>query len=340
MSKAQNLFRFKPEANFFDAKAYMLKTFFAIATAYFLAKQSSLVSKDMISVLFGLMLTLEPVTLTGFKRGWEQIYATIIGAIVTALIVSLFGINAITVGVSVAVTILVCVRINWKFISPVAIFTSIYMTQYVQVNEAGDPSMINTFTLRMLALATGVAVAWFYNFIFAMLSYKRMKKKRLSYLFACTKGHLDPVCDEHLDHQKVMDSKTSMAGTFNDIDWLYGLLEDMKLDDRILRIVGIRRHENLEAFQRVVMDVREINHLTYDLLFILQKENLNEAERRHIIAINKHMDDLFNHFAMKDSPAYAQLHLPMLDTDTRNAKNINEIIRHISYIDQTISELE
>lgn len=340
MDSKQHLFRLKPEANFFDAKSYMLKTVFAVFTAYIIAKQWTFVSGDMISVLFGLMLTLEPVTLTGFKKGWEQIYATIIGAIVTALIVGLFGINAFTIAISVALTILVCVRIDWRYISPIAIFTSIYMTQYVQHDAQGEVSMLNTFALRMLALGTGVLVAWFYNFIFAMFAYRRMKKKRLAFLLISTKEHLEPLLEEQINYQYVVDEKKGMSTTFNDIEWLYGLLEDMKLDNKILSVVGIRRHMHLESYQRLVMDIKEINHMTYDLLFALEKQELTSVEKGKLKEIHHHLQLLCDYFATKEGTMDTDMKADYLENDTRISMNINEMLRHISYMDEGLRQMK
>ena len=60
----------------------------------------------MISLLFGLMLTLEPVTLTGVRNGLNQIYASHLGALSTAIIIYCFGINIWTVAISMAFTLL------------------------------------------------------------------------------------------------------------------------------------------------------------------------------------------------------------------------------------------
>ncbi|GKT19327.1 hypothetical protein ADUPG1_004314, partial [Aduncisulcus paluster] len=95
----------------------------------------------MISVLFGLILTLEPVNVTGLRRGWEQFFATLIAA------------------ASVALTLYVCLKVNWRQISPVALFTAIYMTQYIQLDAAGNPSVLLTFRLRVIALGFGVFTA-------------------------------------------------------------------------------------------------------------------------------------------------------------------------------------
>lgn len=177
-----HLIGLKKEAHLFDSSLYILKALLSVFTVYIFATNNPLVSKDMISVLFGLMMTLEPVTLTGIRSGWNQIYATTLGAISTAILITLLGINVWTIALSVCATLYICLKINYKEVSPVAIFTTIYMTQYVQLNLAGEPSPYLTFQLRILALGTGVFIAIFYNFIFSLFSYKRMEEKRMAYI--------------------------------------------------------------------------------------------------------------------------------------------------------------
>ena len=146
----------KKEARLFDAKEFIIKTFLAVLIGYILGNSVEYLNKDMISLLFGMMLTLEPVNITGIRNGFEQIKASFIGAIVTGVIVSFLGINPLTTAISVACTVYVCILINWKQMSVVAVFTSIYMTQYVQIDSLGNPSQLLTLKLRLSALLTGV----------------------------------------------------------------------------------------------------------------------------------------------------------------------------------------
>ena len=155
-------------------------------TAYAIAHNNSVLKLDMISLLFGLMLTLEPVTLTGVRNGLNQIYASSLGALSTAIILYCFGINIWTVAISIAFTLYVGLKINWREVSVVAIFTSIYMTQYVQNTAAGQPSIFLTFRLRILALGVGIVIAILFNFLFSLFSYRSMIYKRITFLLGST----------------------------------------------------------------------------------------------------------------------------------------------------------
>src|SRR5690348_807192 len=114
--------RFKKEAILLDSKLYIIKAFFAVMTAYIFAIKNPILKLDTISVLFGLMLTLEPVTLTGIKNGLNQIYATVLGAISTAVIIFIFqslGISMVwIISLSMAFTLYVCLKIDYRAVSP------------------------------------------------------------------------------------------------------------------------------------------------------------------------------------------------------------------------------
>lgn len=174
------------EALLFDSPIYILKSFMGIITAYILFKNHNIIGKDMISVLFAMMLTLEPNNIAGIKSGISQVKASWVGGIVTAIIISLFGINVVTIPLAIAITLYVMLLGNWKEISPVAIFTAIYMTQYVQYNQLGEASVFLTLRLRLMALMAGILVAIFYNYIFSKFFYRKMTYKRHLYLIERT----------------------------------------------------------------------------------------------------------------------------------------------------------
>lgn len=152
------------EAYLFDSPLYLTKSLLAIATGYIIGKQFPIAQLDMISVLLGVMYNLEPLNRTSVRSGVSQLIASTIGAAATGILVLAFGVNVFSISIGMVLTLYVCLKINWRLVSPVAIFTSIYMTQYIQVNEAGLPSIWLTFRLRIIALGLGVLIALFYNY--------------------------------------------------------------------------------------------------------------------------------------------------------------------------------
>ena len=273
-------FKFKKEANLLDSKLYIIKTFLAVITAYFLAIHNSVLKLDTISVLFGLMLTLEPVTLTGLKSGFNQIYASILGAISTAIIIYFLSVNVWSIGIALAFTVFVCLKINWRDVSPFAIFTSIYMTQFIQKSADGSLSIFLTFKLRMLALGFGILVAIIYNFIFSRISYRSMFNKRILFLLQSMINNLKHtvIGIREEDKTKIQEIKNNLPETFKNIDWVFSLFEDMKKELKFLpKTIGFLK-EDVEKLQNIILIIRNITHLNYDLSYVILKEDFKFEE--------------------------------------------------------------
>jgi uncharacterized membrane protein YgaE (UPF0421/DUF939 family) len=147
MKKILNYLKFNEEILLLNSYAYLAKVFISILTAYLIASHNAFLRKDMISILFGLALTLEQTNYTSLRNGYDQFASSVLGGLSAAIIVFFFGINLWTVALSVTFAVFVALKINWKSVSPVAVFTAIYMTQYVQTNSLGAPSMFLTFEL-------------------------------------------------------------------------------------------------------------------------------------------------------------------------------------------------
>lgn len=300
MGKIINALQLKKEAVLLDSKPFIVKTFLAIATAYVLGSNHPVASRDMISVLFGLILTLEPVNVTGLRRGWEQFFATFIGAVTTAVIISIFGINAITAAASVALTLYVCLKVNWRQISPVALFTAIYMTQYIQLDVMGNPSVLLTFRLRIIALGFGVFTAIAFNFLFSMIQYRKMGNKRLVFLMKSLLNHMNTLelAMRSGDAVGFRNCQQELAGVFNDIDSTTSLFEDMLKENAFVRkLMGVT-DERLRAKIALTRRLRVFCHLLFDSQYLLTENPtlLSQADIRLAIADALHdlMDQMGN----------------------------------------------
>lgn len=277
-------FKLKKEANLLDSKLFILKTFLAISTAYLITSQVDFISKDMISVLFGLVLTLEPVNTMGIKNGLDQIFASFIGATATSLIILVFGVNPITIGASVAVTLYICLLINWKNVSVVALFTAIYMTQYLQLGANGEPSVLLTFELRFAALCSGVAVAIIYNYLFSMIQYRVISHKRMVYLFKCLLSNMAQTQDalETCESEDFQNVRRSLIDTSNNIEWVTSLFDNMNKEaKKQIRILPIQL-ATIEKTQMVIQHMRNIGHLMFDITYVLGEEKVKPDDLREI----------------------------------------------------------
>jgi hypothetical protein len=268
------------EAMLFDSPLYILKGFLSMMTAYLLFHNNALVGKDMISIFFGMMMTLEPINVSGLKTGWDQIQATILGGVVTAVICMLFGINWFTIPLSVALTMFISLVLNWRFVSPVAIFTAIYMTQFIQLNAAGEVSMLLTLRLRLLALAAGVLVAVFYNYVFSLFFYKGMLQKRLIFIIEQFEQVLSQTGGE------IQDQIHRTIGLISDMDSLNMVMADIE-----------REKKKPVKGQRLLKTLRTLAHYWMDYLMDLEAETVTPvdsgvmlkllAESKHTLETNE-----------------------------------------------------
>ena len=290
MKSIVSFFKLKKEAVFLDSGLYILKAFAAVMTAYFIAYHNPILKLDIISVLFGLMLTLEPVNITGIRNGISQVYSTCLGALSTAIIIYVGGINIITIALSIAFTLYVCLKIDWRAVSPVAIFTSIYMTQYVQKTSLGEPSILLTFRLRIFALVTGVVLAIIFNYLFSKFYYSSMINRRLTFLLHGLLDNLNLTKEgiEKGDLELIKKSKLSLPGSFNNIDWMFSLFNDMKKEYSPKKKAFNMRKIELDKLINVILFMRSLAHLNYDINYVLLEESANNTSQHY----NKFCEEL------------------------------------------------
>lgn len=273
-------------ARLFDTKEYLMKTFLAVLIAGLVGKEVSYLSKDMISMLFGMVLTLEPANMSGIRSGLGQIKATLIGAAITGIIVAVFGYSVLTMAIGITLTVYVSMVINWREIMVVAVFTAIYMTQYVQTDGAGNLSEIETVKLRLFALGTGVLIALFVNFLFSLFGYKKLVSKRVYFIYKSLYERMEDISSAFVnkDLNEVSRLQSSLPALFNTVDWIYSTLSDVALDKKRFRFVY--RHFDPESYLEHCKNLRSINHVLYDLCY----RCLNNSE----LYFTKHFIDSYD----------------------------------------------
>lgn len=254
------------EAMLFDSPLYLLKGFLSIMTAYFLFHDHYIIGKDMISVFFGMMMTLEPVNVSGLKSGFGQVQATILGGVVTAVIIYFFGVNWLTIPLAVTITMYISLVLNWRIVSPVAIFTAIYMTQLIQLDAMGNPSMLLTLRLRMFALAAGIIVALFYNYVFSQFFYKKMLNKRIVFLI---ESFLNVISNYD---QPIIEQKKLTAAFITEVDGMQSLFADFKKEKGKV----VKSH-------KLLWYVRDLSHYWMDHLMELENDETERIETKSLI---------------------------------------------------------
>ena len=252
------------EAFLLDSPLYIIKSMLAVATGYLVGKIIPIAHIDMISVLLGVMYNLEPINTTGIKNGISQIVASTLGAACTTVLIVLFGINGYTVAISMGLTLYVGLKLNWRMVSPVAIFTCIYMTQFVQADIMGNPSPWLTFRVRIVALIVGILIAIFYNYIFSFVYYKKIAFKRMEFAkkqvligLEYTQGQIQSRKENGRAYINVFPS------IFNDLDIVYTNVELMKKETN--HFFSTMEEEKLEIVLDIIKELRDMNHLAYDI---------------------------------------------------------------------------
>jgi len=240
------------EAKLFDSELFIFKVFVSILTGYVLFHNNSIIGKDMISVLFGIMISLEPVSVSGFKSGLGQIEASVVGGCISAVIIYFGGINYITVPLAVALTVYFTLLMDFRNLSIIAIFTSIYMTQYVQLNA---------------------------NYIFSKLFYKKLAKKRTIYLIEKLISNFDNFLNKSMEIKLL---KIIITDTFNDADLVRNNVVNLIKENKKSKI--------LKKYIEVITRLRNINHYLMDIT--LNDEKVNEDDIEIVIDVLKKQVEL------------------------------------------------
>ena len=283
----------KREAMLLDSKLYIIKSTAAIATGYLVGINTPIANIDMISVLLGVMYNLEAINVSGVKGGISQLIASTIGAACTGILIFFFGINVFTIALAMALTLYVSLKINWRMVSPVAIFTCIYMTQFIQLSAAGEPSILLTFRLRIIALSLGVSIAILYNFLFSFIYYKKIAYKRLEFVKLQSLRGLKYTKDLLEGKESYEGNKYSniYSSIFNDIELVTSNINTM-LKESDFPYKSVEK-DKLSKMLEIIQLLKGINHLSYDTSYAKYEHFSTEDIRpQTLILINKVLEEL------------------------------------------------
>lgn len=268
MDKVLTIFGLKREAVLLDSWLYILKSMVAISIGFLLGRAFSITRLDMVSVLLGVMYNLEAVNVSGLKGGFNQMIASTLAALCTGTLVYLMGYNisVLTIALGMGLTLYIALKIDYRMVSPVAIFTSVYMTQLLQRNAQGVPSVLQTFLVRIAALGLGVLIALSVNFLFSIIYYRRIGKKRLEFVKLQGVAGLKKTYEVLSQSSGYPVSQSILASVFNDIEMVKANLETMMKENKL----PFNRNEkkNLDCLYEMVIRIKTIIHLAYDSVFI------------------------------------------------------------------------
>ncbi len=336
--KILNVLLLDKEARLFDTKEFLIKVFVAVILGFTVGELIPYVSGDKISLLFGMILTIEPVNMAGIRSGLKQVEATVIGAAITGVILFVFGYSMWTAALSICATLYVSLLIDWRNFSVVAVFTAIYMNTFIQLDALGNNSQIETFKLRIAALMTGVAIAFVVNWLFSVFGYRHMLEKRVYHILDQISQRMQMISEMLKDgsFEKSTEIMRSFPGLFGNVDWIYGTAVDLEKDPLVKR--NQRKHVKLEKIMKMTNLSREMLHINYDICYRISKGDHHFGEEEFIetydrtlskIELLKDKLDLI----IKNKPMSGEIALMDKETDEIS---INEIIENIGYIDSLL----
>ena len=325
MEQARKIFGLKKEAVLLDSWLYITKSMLAIGTGFLLGSMFSVTRLDMISVLLGVMYNLEATNISAVKGGINQLLASFLGAVTTGILVSILGVNVVTIMLGMGLTLYIALKIDYTAVSPVAIFTSIYMTQFLQSDALGNPSIYLTIRLRIFALGLGVAVALLFNFLFSFVYYRKITRKRLEYV----KLKLDEVMALTYDYltkdiaENTISYNPAFSQVFAHIDAVATNLAALEKDPLIP--FKVLEKKNLITAMTMISKLKLLAHLAYNSCYMKEVYRVDFQE--------KHLKSLgdFNHKLKQldflkvepDSDAFMP-HFPVPEHDDEEAKRIYE----------------
>lgn len=274
MNKLLLLVGLKREAILLDSRLFILKAMLAISVGFIVGRALPITRLDMVSVLLGVMYNLEAVNVLGLRGGFNQLLASTLGALTTGILVVLMGyqISFVTVALGIGLTMYIALKIDYRMVSPVAIFTSIYMTQLLQNDALGQPSVLLTFVKRIAALGLGVAIAIGFNFLFSVFYYRKLGRRRVEYVKLKTLEGLRATRIA-LTQLNPLSGTGVLAGAFNAVEMVKAHLETLGVERSVP--VNQREKANLDHYLAMVIELKNILHLAYDAVYVAEREKVH-----------------------------------------------------------------
>ena len=145
------------------------------------------------------------------------------------------------------------------------------MTQLLQNDALGNPSVVQTFITRIAALGLGVAIAISFNFLFSVFYYRQLGRRRVEYVKLKTVTGLKAIETALINHH-ALSSTGILAGAFNDVEMVKAHLETLGAERKIP--LNQREKANLDHYLAIVVELKNILHLAYDSVYVCDREKL------------------------------------------------------------------
>lgn len=325
MSKILKHIKLPQEALLMDSWLYIFKSMPALALAFLVGKLIPLLYLDSISLLLGVMYSLEALNRRGFSSAKDQMLTTVLGGFVTGLIILVLDYQYMIVALSLGIgmTIYISLIIDYRMVSPSALFTSIYMTQLLRVNSLGQPDVFITLAVRLSSLGIGILIAMIFNVVYSKLFYKQMANKRLELVKRQVSAALKTACSFYEKRVAVQGQSSCLASAFNDIELVKADLEHL-IAEKEKKVSDEERIQLKHQVQRLVA-LKNILHLVYDGLYRWEIGE-NKANHDHILVVNRIIEGLDSiDYSQNRIPDVLEIEIPKtlsgdLSRDTENVK--------------------
>lgn len=147
------------------------KAAFAVMVAYLAAR--ALVPRDALSATFVSMLCVSPTLYTGLRRGLAQLAASALGGLATLAVMIPFGVDALTIFVSMALGLGAAFLFGFTATYTVAGFTVLY-TALIGHAE------VDAYFVRLASVLLGVAAGSLANLVASAFWYRQIFGRRVT----------------------------------------------------------------------------------------------------------------------------------------------------------------
>ena len=192
------------------------KTGLAVTITLWLAGLLSLEHTYLAAV--AAIISLQPTIIDSLKKGWERMLATAISILLSLVVIHLFGSDPLVIGLTVVVTLLICLR--YGLTGSIALAT---VTVVVIMDGVGETTL-NYAVQRIIVLPfIGISVAVIINHFFSPPEHSTLLKKSLMDLNECIELLMMRVVSSFLSCKRLPSSQELPL-----IDRLHDSYEDAK----------------------------------------------------------------------------------------------------------------
>ncbi len=229
----------------------------AAACALALAFDALTGNPDHVTSTFVAVLSISPVVLMGLRRSFEQVIGSLVGGL-GGTVATLLGLTPMLgVPLAVGASILVCFAVGFGRGYTVAAFSAMF----VQVVPRG--SAVETFEVRLLAVATAAVAAFLVNTLVSSVAYRSIFRRRLAYAEATVSKLLITAANH---------GPVAVRAGFPPLAELEAQLQSARDELRIRRSDATASW--LAGLSYRVGVLRRLLHLVLDLSYLLEEEGL------------------------------------------------------------------